>query len=59
MIGGLGSLWGTLMGGIVLGVAQAFGNQLSVGWNLLAGHIVFLMVLAFRPNGLFGTGVRT
>lgn len=59
VIGGLGSLWGTLMGGIVLGVAQAFGNQLSVGWNLLAGHIVFLMVLAFRPNGLFGTGVRT
>ncbi|MFZ9868134.1 MAG: branched-chain amino acid ABC transporter permease [Ilumatobacteraceae bacterium] len=59
VIGGLGSLWGTLMGGIVLGVAQAFGNQVSVGWNLLAGHIVFLMVLAFRPNGLFGTGVRT
>lgn len=59
VIGGLGSLWGTLIGGIVLGVAQAFGNQLSVGWNLLAGHIVFLLVLAFRPNGLFGTGVRT
>ncbi len=59
VIGGLGSLWGTLIGGIVLGVAQVFGNQLSVGWNLLAGHIVFLMVLAFRPNGLLGTGVRT
>lgn len=59
VIGGLGSLWGTLIGGIVLGVAQTFGNQLSVGWNLLAGHIVFLLVLAFRPNGLFGTGVRT
>lgn len=59
VIGGLGSLWGTLIGGIVLGVAQVFGNQISVGWNLLAGHIVFLMVLAFRPNGLFGTGVRT
>lgn len=59
VIGGLGSLWGTLIGGIVLGVAQAFGNQLSVGWNLLAGHLVFLIVLAFRPNGLFGTGVRT
>lgn len=59
VIGGLGSLWGTLIGGVVLGVAQTFGNQLSVGWNLLAGHVVFLLVLAFRPNGLFGTGVRT
>lgn len=59
VIGGLGSLWGTLIGGVVLGVAQTFGNQLSVGWNLLAGHIVFLLVLAFRPNGLLGTGVRT
>ncbi|MDA2954587.1 MAG: branched-chain amino acid ABC transporter permease [Actinomycetota bacterium] len=59
VIGGLGSLWGTLVGGIVLGVSQTLGNQLSVGLNLLVGHIVFLLVLTFRPKGLFGTGVRS
>jgi branched-chain amino acid transport system permease protein len=53
IIGGLGSLWGTLVGGIVLGVAQTLGAQLSPGWFQLAGHAVFLMVLAFRPTGLF------
>ena len=53
IIGGLGSMWGTLVGGIVLGVAQAIGAQLDPGWNLLAGHIAFLVVLAVRPEGLF------
>jgi branched-chain amino acid transport system permease protein len=53
IIGGLGSLWGTLMGGIVLGVAQAVGNQISPAFQLLAGHLVFLAILMFRPHGLF------
>ena len=53
IIGGLGSMWGTLAGGIILGVAQAIGAQLDPGWNLLAGHIAFLVVLALRPEGLF------
>jgi branched-chain amino acid transport system permease protein len=53
IIGGLGSMWGTLAGGIILGVAQAVGAQLDPGWNLLAGHIAFLVVLALRPQGLF------
>jgi branched-chain amino acid transport system permease protein len=53
IIGGLGSLWGTLAGGIVLGVAQAIGAQLDPGWQLLAGHLAFLGVLAVRPEGLF------
>ena len=53
IIGGLGSMWGTLVGGIVLGVAQAIGAQIDPGWQLLAGHIVFLAVLAVRPQGLF------
>ena len=51
IIGGLGSMWGTLAGGIILGVAQAIGAQLDPGWNLLAGHIAFLVVLALRPAG--------
>jgi branched-chain amino acid transport system permease protein len=53
IIGGLGSMWGTLAGGIILGVAQAIGAKLDPGWNLLAGHIAFLLVLAIRPQGLF------
>jgi branched-chain amino acid transport system permease protein len=60
IIGGLGSLWGTLVGGIVLGIAQTLGTQIafslevSPGWGGdLAGHIVFLAVLATRPTGLF------
>jgi branched-chain amino acid transport system permease protein len=53
IIGGLGSLWGTLVGGILLGVAQSIGAQISPGWFQLAGHIVFLAVLAIRPTGLF------
>ena len=58
VIGGLGSLWGTLVGGIVLGVSQNLGNELDVryGWlnGVLVGHLVFLAVLAFRPSGLLG-----
>ncbi len=53
IIGGLGSLWGTLAGGIVLGVAQGIGAQLDPGWQVLAGHLAFLVVLAVRPEGLF------
>jgi len=53
IIGGLGSLWGTLVGGIVLGVAQTVGGKIDPGWQLLSGHIVFLLVLAIRPQGFF------
>jgi branched-chain amino acid transport system permease protein len=53
IIGGLGSLWGTLAGGVILGVSQAVGAQIDPGWQLLAGHIVFLAILAVRPQGLF------
>jgi len=53
IIGGLGSLWGTLAGGIILGVAQAIGAQIDPGWQVLAGHLVFIAILAVRPQGLF------
>jgi branched-chain amino acid transport system permease protein len=53
IIGGLGSLWGTLAGGMVLGVAQSIGLRLDPGWGILAGHLAFLSVLVLRPNGLF------
>jgi branched-chain amino acid transport system permease protein len=53
IIGGLGSLWGTFAGGIILAVAQSLGAQFDPNWQLLAGHLVFLAVLAVRPEGLF------
>ena len=52
VIGGLGSLWGTLLGGMVLGLAQSLGAQYDPALTLLAGHVIFLAVLAFRPQGL-------
>jgi branched-chain amino acid transport system permease protein len=53
IIGGMGSLWGTLAGGIVLGVAQTLGAQINVAWPIIAGHVAFLLVLLVRPQGLF------
>jgi branched-subunit amino acid ABC-type transport system permease component len=52
VIGGLGSLWGTLLGGVVLGVAQQIGAQVNISDEVLAGYIVFLAVLVLRPQGL-------
>jgi len=59
IIGGLGSLWGTLLGGIVLGVAQTIGAQIDPSGGVLAGHLVFLAVLAFRPQGLIRARLAT
>jgi branched-chain amino acid transport system permease protein len=53
IIGGLGNLWGTLIGGIILGVAQNIGAQINPGWQLLSGHIAFLIILVIKPKGLF------
>lgn len=56
VLGGLGSLWGTLVGGILLGIAQNIGAQFDAAWQTLAQHLVFLAVLALRPQGLFSKG---
>ena len=53
IIGGLGSLWGTLVGGIILGIAQTLGCPGHLGWGSLAGHLVFLAILLVRPQGFF------
>ncbi|MCU0899197.1 MAG: branched-chain amino acid ABC transporter permease [Cypionkella sp.] len=53
IIGGLGSLWGTLAGGVIIGVAQTFGAAINPEWQILAGHIAFVVVLLIRPRGLF------
>lgn len=53
IIGGLGNLWGTLAGGIILGLSQTIGAQINPAYFQLSGHIVTLLVLVFRPTGLF------
>jgi branched-chain amino acid transport system permease protein len=53
IIGGLGSLWGTLAGGVIIGVAQTVGAAVNPEWQILAGHVAFLLVLLLKPRGLF------
>lgn len=57
IIGGLGSLWGTLAGGIIIGVSQTVGAAINPEWQILAGHVAFLLVLLVRPRGLFPRAV--
>jgi branched-chain amino acid transport system permease protein len=57
IVGGLGSLWGTLAGGIVVGVAQTIGAHIDPEWQILSGHVAFLIVLVIRPRGLFPRAV--
>ena len=57
IIGGLGSLWGTLVGGAIIGVAQTVGAQINPEWQILTGHLAFLAVLIIRPRGLFPRAV--
>ncbi len=58
VIGGLGSVWGTLLGGLLLGIAHGLGGQFEVSYGYgsgpLLGHLVFLAVLATKPTGLLG-----
>jgi branched-chain amino acid transport system permease protein len=53
IIGGMGSFWGTLAGGMLLGLAQQVGFRVDPGWGIWFGHLVFLAVLVLRPQGLF------
>jgi branched-chain amino acid transport system permease protein len=55
VIGGLGSLWGTLVGGILLGVVQQIGAQVSSSDQILAGQLLFLLILLVRPQGITST----
>lgn len=57
---GMGSIWGALLGGVILGIAQTLGSQaFGVAWGTLVGHLVFLAVLAFKPSGFFAQTVTT
>jgi branched-chain amino acid transport system permease protein len=59
IIGGIGSLWGTFVGALVLGVAQTVGASFFPSQGILIGHVVFLIFLAFLPQGLSGKVKRT
>jgi len=55
IIGGLGSMIGTFVGGIILGLAQLLGAHfLGPGFQLLSGYVILLIVLTVRPQGIFG-----
>lgn len=56
IIGGLGSIWGTLAGGMALGIAQIIGFKIHAGWGAFAGHLVFFLFLFLKPNGLLAKG---
>ena len=53
IIGGMGSFWGTLIGALLLGITQQIGFRFDPGWGIWFGHIVFLLLLVVRPQGLF------
>ena len=60
IIGGMGSGWGTLMGGIILGLSQTLGAQaFGSAWSILVGHVVFVIILAVRPQGLLAKTVTS
>jgi branched-chain amino acid transport system permease protein len=54
IIGGMGSIWGAFIGAMVLGISQSIGFRIDPGFGILAGHLVFLLILALRPQGLLG-----
>ena len=53
IIGGMGSFWGTLAGAMLLGIAQQIGFRWDPGWGIWCGHMMFLIILIVRPQGLF------
>jgi branched-chain amino acid transport system permease protein len=56
IIGGLGSIWGSFAGGLVLGIAHVAGTQVDAGWGAFAGHLAFFGFLFLRPGGLLARG---
>lgn len=60
IIGGMGSIWGTLLGGVVLGLAQTLGAQaFGAAWSIVVGNVVFIVILALRPQGFLAKTVTT
>jgi branched-chain amino acid transport system permease protein len=58
IIGGMGSIWGTFLGGMALGISHVIGYSVHAGWGAFAGHVVFFAFLFLKPNGLLARGTR-
>jgi branched-chain amino acid transport system permease protein len=59
VIGGMGSLGGTLVGGLILGLAQLLGAYFfGTGWQTITGYVLMLVILTIRPRGIFAKAVR-
>ncbi len=56
IIGGMGSIWGTMLGGMALGISQIIGFKIHAGWGAFAGHIIFFAFLFIKPSGLLAKG---
>jgi len=56
IIGGMGSIWGTMLGGMALGIAQIIGFKIHAGWGAFAGHLIFFAFLFIKPAGLLAKG---
>jgi branched-chain amino acid transport system permease protein len=54
IIGGMGSIWGSFFGAMAVGISQSIGFRFNPGFGILAGHLVFLIVLGLRPQGFLG-----
>lgn len=55
VLGGMGSIRGALLAGLLLGAAEGFGGAVvGTGYRDMVGYLIFLVVLVIRPNGLFG-----
>lgn len=53
VLAGLGSFWGVLAGGIIIAAAQTIGASYDAAFQVLGGHIIFLIIFLIRPQGLF------
>jgi branched-chain amino acid transport system permease protein len=59
VVGGFGSLPGAIVGGILIGVVESLsGFWLPEGFKDVAAYVVVLLMLVFKPNGLFGDNLR-
>jgi branched-chain amino acid transport system permease protein len=55
VMGGLGSFWGGIFGGIILGVSEAFfASVFPSGYKDAMAFLIILLILFFRPQGILG-----